>query len=122
MKHFIRQKLRNLLLPVLHEALGQDFAQRAGRIDTLDRITQLRLMLEYQRMARQGEPLPTFADTQFRSFSQNGEDGILLYIFSLIGMTNRRALEICCGDGIECNATNLIVNHGFDGLLIDGNE
>jgi hypothetical protein len=53
--------------------------------------------------------------------SEFGQDGILLYIFSLIGTTNRKALEICAGDGIECNAANLILNHGFHGLLFDGN-
>lgn len=41
-------------------------------------------------------------------------------IFSLLGTTNRKVLEICAGDGTECNAANLIVNHGWDGLLFDG--
>ncbi|MGH9828640.1 MAG: hypothetical protein ACREDR_35920, partial [Blastocatellia bacterium] len=59
---------------------------------------------------------------EFRCHSQNQEDGILLYIFALIGTTNRRVVEICAGDGIECNAANLIVNHGWHGLLFDGNQ
>jgi hypothetical protein len=31
-------------------------------------------------------------------------------------------VEICAGDGIECNAANLLVNlnHGWSGLLLDG--
>jgi len=66
--------------------------------------------------------LPTFADVEFRCYSQNGEDGILLYLFSLIGTTTRTALEICAGDGLECNSANLIVNHGWRGLLIDGDS
>ena len=47
---------------------------------------------------------------------------ILLYIFSLIGMGSRVAVEVCAGNGIESNSANLIVNHGFSGLLFDGNE
>jgi hypothetical protein len=58
----------------------------------------------------------------FRCFSQNDEDGIILSIFSLIGTTNKKVVEICAGDGIECNAANLIVNHGWSGLLFDGSE
>lgn len=53
---------------------------------------------------------------------QNGEEGILLYIFSLIGTTNKKVVEISAGDRTECNAANLIINHGWYGLLIDGNK
>jgi hypothetical protein len=31
-------------------------------------------------------------------------------------------VEICAGNGIECNTANLIINHGWNGLLVDGNE
>jgi hypothetical protein len=85
------------------------------RFASLDRKLQILLSLEYHRLA---SALP-LSDIQFRSFSQNGEDGILLYIFSLIGTTNRQAVEICAGDGIECNTANLIINHGWKALLLD---
>jgi hypothetical protein len=83
-------------------------------------IGQVLLRLQYQRLAREGRDLPAFSDVEFRCYSQNGEDGILLYIFSLLGTTNRKVVEICAGDGIECNAANLIINHGWQGLLFDG--
>jgi hypothetical protein len=83
-------------------------------------IAQVQLRLQYQDLARRGVPLPPFADVEFRCYSQNGEDGILLYLFSLIGSPTRKVVEICAGDGIECNAANLIVNHGWQGLLFDG--
>ena len=83
-------------------------------------IEQILLRLKFRDLARSGAEMPEFADIEFRCYSQNGEDGILHYIFSLIGTTNRRVVEICAGDGIECNAANLLVNHGWQGLLIDG--
>ncbi|MDP2834023.1 MAG: hypothetical protein Q8Q28_12185 [Pseudomonadota bacterium] len=83
---------------------------------------QLRLVYEWKAMLRRGEPLPSFGEVEFRAFSQNSEDGILLYLFSLIGTANKTCVEICAGDGIECNSTNLILNHGWTGLLVDGNE
>jgi hypothetical protein len=85
-------------------------------------VAQVLLRLHYQDLARRGGPLPEFSDVEFRCYSQNGEDGILLYLFSLIGTTNRRVVEICAGDGIECNAANLIINHGWQGLLVDGDS
>jgi hypothetical protein len=60
------------------------------------------------------------SDFGFSAHSQTDEDGILLYLFSIVGTTNQQAIEICAGDGIECNAANLILNHGWHALLVDG--
>lgn len=88
----------------------------------VDKGTQIQLMLRYQELLRTGAPLPAFVDVEFRNHSQNGEDGILLYVFSLVGTTNRRCVEICAGDGMQCNTANLVINHNFQGLLVDGDE
>jgi hypothetical protein len=85
------------------------------------RMAQISLRLQYQELLRRSAPLPDFADVEFRCYSQNAEDGILLYLFSLLGTTTRTSVEIGAGDGIECNTANLIINHGWKGLLIDGN-
>jgi hypothetical protein len=90
--------------------------------DSSTQIGQLLLRLQYQALARSRTALPSFLDVEFKCYSQNGEDGILLYLFSLLGTTNRRVVEVCAGHGMECNAANLIVNHGFEGLLLDGDE
>ncbi|MDB9535730.1 hypothetical protein PN451_07740 [Dolichospermum planctonicum CS-1226] len=82
-------------------------------------ISQIILMNQYQQLAEINK-LPKFSDTGFHVYSQTDEDGFLLFIFSLIGSTNKKVLEICAGYGIECNAANLIINHGWQGLLFDG--
>jgi hypothetical protein len=84
------------------------------------RISQLILLQRYASIGRGSEPPICLRDVEFRAYSQNSEDGILLYIFGIIGFGSRRSVEICAGDGIECNSANLIINHGWDGLLIDG--
>lgn len=58
---------------------------------------------------------------EYQIYSQNGEDGLLLYIFSEIGTTNRKAIEFGIGDGKQCNLANLIINFGWQALMIDGN-
>ena len=88
--------------------------------DPSAQIGQVLLRLQYQDLARRRFDLPTLEDVEFRCHSQNGEDGILLYVLALLGTTNRKVVEICAGDGIECNAANLLVNHGWNGLLFDG--
>ncbi len=80
---------------------------------------QIILKNQYKIMNKLGI-LPNIEDVGFRAFSQFEEDGILLYIFSLIGEGSKKVVEICCGTGNECMAANLIINHGWDGLLFEG--
>jgi len=75
----------------------------------------------YKERAEGGKALPSFDEVEFRVHSQNGEDGILLYLFSLLGSPTKKCVEMCAADGIECNSANLIRNHGWRGLLVDGN-
>jgi hypothetical protein len=89
----------------------------AGRVD---QGVQNLLALRYRDLLHHRLPLPRFDDVEFRAFSQNGEDGILLFLFALLGTTNKKSVEICAGDGTECNTANLIVNHGWAGFLVDG--
>src|SRR5579875_1056842 len=76
----------------------------------------------YRQLGPKRSQPHSFWDAGLRCFSQSDEDGLLLYIFSLVGTTNKRVVEICAGDGIECNASNLIINHGWSGLLFDGDD
>lgn len=85
-------------------------------------IEQTQLMMTWKSMQALGLPLPSLDEVHFRAHSQNGEDGVLLYLFSLIGTTNKKVLEVCAGDGKTCNSANLIINHGWEGFLFDGEE
>lgn len=61
-------------------------------------------------------------DKGFRVNSQFEEDGLLLYVFSKIGFTNRKGAEFCCGNGKECILANFVLYHGFYALLVDGDD
>jgi hypothetical protein len=87
----------------------------------IDRGTQFLMSEAYAQKARAGVVLP-FCEVEYSNYSQNGEDGVLHYIFSLIGATNRVVIEMSAGNCMECNATNLIINHNWRGLLFDGNQ
>ncbi len=85
-------------------------------------IQQAHLMMTWKSFLHQGHPLPKLDEVHFRAHSQGGEDGVLLYLFSLIGTTNKKVLEVCAGNGEQCNSANLIVNHGWEGFLFDGDQ
>jgi hypothetical protein len=83
--------------------------------------SQIALSVTYRLLAASGASLPSVKEVGFKAYSQTDEDGILLFIFSILGATRRTCVEICAGNGIECNTANLIINHGWTGLLLDGN-
>jgi hypothetical protein len=65
-------------------------------------------------------PVEPFVGHELRIRSQHGEDGILLWLFSVIGTTDRRFVEFGVEDGRECNSANLALNWGWSGLLLEG--
>lgn len=67
-----------------------------------------------------GRPLPQLNETGLRVFSQLEEDGLLLYIFSILGMGGRRFVDLGGADGINSNCANLALNWGWSGLFVDG--
>jgi len=76
----------------------------------------------YQYLKNQGSQLPRFSDAGYRVYSQVDEDGILIYIFSLIGFSNKLLVDAAFGAPQGANTTNLICNWGFSGLLIEGDK
>lgn len=86
------------------------------------KASQVSLSIQYKQLLNQNLKLPQLNEVGFRIFSQNDEDGIILFIFSIIGCTNKLFVEIGTGDGGECNCANLAVNFGWHGLFIDGDE
>ncbi len=85
------------------------------------KTNQQELVKQYQKQLRDNN-LPDIQKTGFKLFSQFEEDGILLYLFSLIGFTNKTFIEFGSDDGINSNSANLYYNHDFTGLFMDGNK
>jgi hypothetical protein len=65
---------------------------------------------------------PRVAETwEFAAFSQNGEDGILDHLLSLVREPTRYFIEIGASDGLENNSSYLALVKRYQGLMIDGN-
>jgi hypothetical protein len=119
MKHLLKALFNRFSRSLVNEIE----LDRGSVLRSNEAAAQKALMQSYRLLAAQERvQLPPLADVGFRKYSQFEEDGILLYIFSLIAPLNRKCVEICAGNGRECMATNLILNHGWWGYLFDGNE
>jgi len=114
--------IRSAVSSVLQEQNGIVVSNAQQAQNT--QVEQAMIVNQYRLMKKLMVPgeMPSFRDVGFKVHSQFEEDGILLYIFSVIGTTNKRVVEICAGEGIECMAANLIINHGWEGLLFDGDK
>ena len=55
-------------------------------------------------------------------YSQNGEDGIIEFIFSEIKTTNKFFVEFGVGDGTICNTRYLMEKKGWSGLMMNDEE
>ena len=92
MKRLTKQVFNRLVPSVVNELE----LERGSTFVDNEAAAQKNLMLSYRMLAAKGrEFLPSFADVGFRKYSQFEEDGILLYLFSLIRPVNRTCVEIC---------------------------
>ena len=67
------------------------------------------------------DPAAGLAQYEYSYLSQNGEDGIIRFLFSEIGFGSRRLVEFGFGS-MQCNSLRLLLHEGFTGLLMDGSE
>ena len=101
--------------------LGDSLGERVHRLEDDRRwLASLLLRERYRDLATPaGIEHDDLEAVEARVFSQNGEDGIILHLFSRIGVTDRRFVEIGVEDGRECNTANLAINLGWRGLMLD---
>lgn len=117
----LRQEIVALrsLVASQHSVRPEDLL-RNNYLASLAQTNQLLLRGHYQGLRAEGKAMPSLSEVEFRCYSQNGEDGIIHYVFAMLGTVPRKAVEVCAGNGIECNSANLVVNQGWDALLFDG--
>jgi hypothetical protein len=100
-----------------------DFTNNDSSISLLcnSQIAQRQLFCQLQ-LSKHQNCIPSFNSVAFREFSQFDEDGIILYLFAIIGFTNKYCLDVAFAKAYGANTTNLILNWGFSGTLVCGDE
>lgn len=92
------------------------------RLDRLQRILIHSAMFNLETALAQD---PRYADPKrllrhgSKTFSQNGEDGIIAEIFHRISASSRKFVEIGVGNGLE-NNTALLLAQGWSGWWVEG--
>jgi hypothetical protein len=113
--------VKNLVRRVLDAA--DERRRLDDRTSPATKIALRSQFLEYRRLTADGARQPSVWDTGFRVFSQFDEDGVILFLLAVAEDGPRRVLDLGAGDGVHAsNCANLLLNLGFDGLLVDGDE
>ena len=98
MKKMMEQMVRRV-----RQALGAHYGLARDADACASKLSQRLLVQNNQSLQRGRQVLPAFADVEFRALSQNGEVGILLFLFAPLGSGRRRVFVIFAGEGRECN-------------------
>lgn len=61
-------------------------------------------------------------ESEFKVFSQFGDDGIIQYLINNIEIENKKFIEFGVENYNESNTRFLLINNNWKGLVIDGNE
>ena len=89
----------------------------------VSKIQQTELFVKWVEFGQKKQSVGLcFNDMGFRVYSQNEEDGLLLYIFSQIGFKKKTLIDMAFASPENANSTNLICNWGFHGLLVEGGD
>ncbi len=83
-------------------------------------VGQRHLFNYYRDLVRQGR-VPPLNEAGYSVFTQFEEDGLLVFLFAVLGTVNKTFIEIGSDDGVNSNGANLVLNFGWHGLFIDGN-
>lgn len=95
--------------------------RRIGENENATRLITASILPQYHQLVGNYRATNSINQHEARIYSQNGEDGILLYLFSKLGTTDLHFVEFGVGDGQQCNSANLALNFGWKGLMMEIN-
>lgn len=114
--------LKGLTPPGLLDAF-RVYRKLPQRVDWLEKQARLasatHAHARYHSVHHGDRGLPPWNRHELKVYSQNGEDGLLLYIFDQVGVELGRFVEFGIGHGDECNTANLSLHFGWQGRLFD---
>lgn len=126
MTHPLRALRKNVVRPIVR-GIGQRLLNvvgvpiRFGNVEMAARMAVvLQLRSRYPNLEAPDSSRQEIHRHELKVYSQHGEDGVLAYLFSKIGLTNGRFIEFGIEDGTQCNTACLSLHFGWQGLLLEG--
>ncbi len=114
-----RRAVRGWFRPVRRLLHPADYGDLKKRVESLEYNQRNFLFALHSEHMGDFDQRTALRRSEAWVFSGYGEAGVLLYVFSKIGVTDRRVVELGMRDITRCNSTNLVLSFGWSSLLID---
>jgi hypothetical protein len=76
----------------------------------------------WSELLSQKKNIKALYETEFKVFSQWGDDGIIQYLINYLDIENEFFIEFGVEDYLESNTRFLLINDNWSGLVMDGSE
>jgi hypothetical protein len=127
MKNLIRKYLARLFRPLLEE-INSSLASENQRLRSdllrivLDSEMRTSILAAKSLAVKKASEVGSIQETEFRVFSQFGEDGIIQFLISNVDIPNKTFVEFGVENYKEANTRFLLANNNWSGLIIDGSR
>lgn len=74
----------------------------------------------WTHLLKQKNDIKSLHETEFKVFSQWGDDGIIQYLVNYLDIENEIFIEFGVEDYLESNTRFLLINNNWSGLIMDG--
>lgn len=120
-------ELFNLPKTVVKKILGFSyrFYEIASQIETISKKIDEAKILTGKSLINQIKSQGIYDDiqhTEFKVFSQFGDDGIIQYLINNVEIENKIFIEFGVENYVESNTRFLLINNNWKGLVIDGSQ
>lgn len=76
----------------------------------------------WSQLLSQNKDIKSLHETEFKVFSQWGDDGIIQYLVNYLDIENKIFVEFGVEDYLESNTRFLLINNNWSGLVMDGSD
>ena len=76
----------------------------------------------WAKMISRKEVITSIHETEFKVFSQWGDDGIIEYLINCLDIDQKVFIEFGVADYLESNTRFLLMNNNWSGLIMDGSD
>lgn len=111
--------MKKLLIKMIDRIIGRVVRKISEKEDNLILLGKI---ATNQNKIRKNELINNIQDSEFKVFSQWGDDGIIQFLVDYLEIKERKFIEFGVEDYRESNTRFLMMNNNWKGLIMDGSE
>ncbi|MBI9042008.1 hypothetical protein [Lutibacter sp.] len=111
------KKISKFIKPTVINNIGNNLEMEKSLLDI--KLQNGRI---WSQLLMQKKNIKSLHETEFKVFSQCGDDGIIQYLIQNLEIENKTFVEFGVEDYLESNTRFLLINNNWSGLVMDGSD